>query len=332
MPNHLNFRHSQLVLLALVIAGTLVTDPAGLLAQDKKTAAKKTEPAKKADKTATKTTRRQRPADALREARGKLKTLIPFQAEIVETVVVRGKKFRATGKYMQGQGNKLRLEFDLEVGRTKGALVQVCDGTTLYTQQKIGVAVQATKRDVPRILNELKRMSSGPRPRPGEFEADLGLGGLAALLESLDQSMSFIRQREQTFQKRPFVIIEGTWNATFLEKLTDDDQADDAGLPEYVPDRVRVYIDKTTRFPHRIVYLKKATGQKVLRPMVSLEFRNVQVNAPLTDASFVFKPDPSVRVQDVTNAFIQQIKQQVQSGGAAASGESGRTGNSPSPR
>ena len=72
MPNHLNFRHSQLVLLALVIAGTLVTDPAGLLAQDKKTAAKKTEPAKKADKTATKTTRRQRPADALREARGKL--------------------------------------------------------------------------------------------------------------------------------------------------------------------------------------------------------------------------------------------------------------------
>ena len=41
MPNHLKFRHSQLVLLALVIAGTLVTDPAGLLAQDKKTAAKK---------------------------------------------------------------------------------------------------------------------------------------------------------------------------------------------------------------------------------------------------------------------------------------------------
>ena len=332
MPNHLNSRHFRLVLLALVLTGTLIPAPNGLLAQDKKKAVKKAQPAKTSNKTANKTTRRQRPADALREAREKLKELIPFQAEIVETVVVRGKKFRATGKYMQGQGNKLRLEFDLEVGRTKGALVQVCDGTTLYTQQKIGVVVQATKRDVPRILNELKRMASGPRPRPGEFEADLGLGGLAALLESLDQSMSFTRRREQTFQDRPFIVIEGTWNATFLEKLTDDDQPDGAGLPEYVPDRVRVYIDKATRFPHRIVYLKKAMGQQVLRPMVSLEFRNVQVNAPLTDASFVFKPDPSVRVQDVTNAFIQQIKQQVQSGGAATNGEAGRTGNSPSPR
>jgi outer membrane lipoprotein-sorting protein len=315
----------------LLAACLIVAAPMALPAQDQATDKKTTR--KAAKKTAQKTgkkaaPRRQRPADALRQARAKLKDLVPFQAEIVETIVVRGKKFRATGKYMQGAGNKLRLEFELEVGRTKGSLVQVCDGTTLFTQQKIGLIVQATRRNVPKILKEMKQLASaaGPRPRPDQFEADLGLGGLDALLGSLEQSMSFTRRREQTFQDRPFTIIEGTWNATFLETLTDDDQDASDELPEYVPDRVRIYIDTATQFPHRIVYLKRAENRGVLRPMVSLEFRSVQVNAPLADASFTFKPDPGVRVQDITDEFIRQIRQaQAQAGAApAAAAGSGR--------
>lgn len=318
-------------LTTLLAACLLVTAPIAPRAQDQAPAAraskKASQPAAKksakkaAAATAKKTApRRQRPVDALRQSRAKLKDLVPFQAEIVETIVVRGKKFRATGKYMQGAGNKLRLEFELEVGRTKGSLVQVCDGTTLFTQQKIGLIVQATRRNVPKILKEMKQLASksGPRPRPDQFEADLGLGGLDALLGSLEQTMSFTVRREQTFQNRPFIIIEGTWNATFLETLTDDDAQDSSDeLPEYVPDRVRIYIDKATQFPHRIVYLKRAANRGVLRPMVSLEFRSVQLNAPLADASFAFKPDPGVRVQDITDEFIRQIRQ-AQAGGTAA--------------
>ena len=274
--------------------------------------------------------KRQRPADALREARDTLKSLVPFQAEIVETIVVRGKRFKATGKYLQGTGTRLRLEFSLEVGRTKGSLIQVCDGTTLFTQQKIGLVSQATSRNVPRILNEMKTLSrsAGPRPRPGQFEADLGLGGLDALLDAMETSMTFNRRREQTFGDRPFVIIEGTWNATFLQNLTDDDQAAAEELPEYIPDRVRVYIDKATHFPHRIVYLKKATGG-VLRPMVSLEFRNVRLKAKLADSSFAFKPEPGIRVTDVTDDYLRQIRQgvagsQTQPGGGPTGGTSPR--------
>ena len=280
---------------------------------------------------ASKTTRRrQRPIDVLREARAKIQKLVPFQAEIVETIVVRGKRFRASGKYLQGPGHKLRLEFDLEVGRTKGSLIQVCDGTTLFTRQKIGLVVQATRRDVPRILKEMKAIAAkaGNRTRPAQFESDLGLGGLEALLGSLERSLSFTQQREQTFQDRPFIIIEGGWNATFLETLTDDDQPAGGGLPEYVPDRVRVYIDKQTRFAHRIVYLKKDDTRQALRPMVSLEFRNVQLNAPLNDTSFGFKPDAGIRIQDVTDDYIRQIRQ-TQSDGQAP----GRApGGSPAPQ
>ena len=348
-------RSSLRTLANLLAACLIVAAPIALTAQDQATAKKTTRKtaqktgkkasqptAKKAAKKAAGTKgkkaapRRQRPADALRQARAKLKDLVPFQAEIVETIVVRGKKFRAAGKYMQGAGNKLRLEFELEVGRTKGSLVQVCDGTTLFTQQKIGLVVQATRRNVPKILKEMKQLASatGPRPRPDQFEADLGLGGLDALLGSLEQSMSFTQRREQTFQGRPFTIIEGTWNATFLETLTDDDQDSSDELPEYVPDRVRIYIDTATQFPHRIVYLKRAEKRGVLRPMVSLEFRSVQVNAPLADASFAFKPDPGVRVQDITDEFIRQIRQaqsQSQAGAAPAAGPASGRGSKSQP-
>lgn len=316
------------VLIVQLTVAVLIAGSIRLSAQDQPS--KKAPATKRGEKKAAKaSTRRQRPVDALRESRGKLKGLVPFQADIVETIVVRGKRFQAIGKYVQGPDKKLRLEFQLEVGRTKGSLIQVCDGTTLFTQQKIGLIVLATKKNVPRILKEMKQMAaaSGPRPQPGQFEADLGLGGLEALLGSLEQSMTFNRRREQSFQGRPFIIIEGTWSASFLQNLTDDDQPIGAELPEYVPDRVRIYIDKTTQFPHRIVYLKKAPGRQVLKPMVSLEFRNVQVNAQLADTVFSFKPAPGVRVTDITDDYLRQMRQ-TQSTPAATEGGVGRPGGS----
>jgi|GEM_PF-503763 len=348
LRNPLFARFVQLMIVALITALLALDATPGLEAQEpsadsvSKNATGPTDSPKAADSAkssktseASKTTsRRQRPVDVLREVRARIQKLVPFQAEIVEIIIVRGKRFRATGKYLQGPGHKLRLEFDLEVGRTKGSLIQVCDGTTLFTQQKIGLIVQATRRNVPRILKEMKTLAAkaDSRPRPAQFEADLGLGGLEALLGSLEESMSFTQQREQTFQDRPFIIIEGSWNANFLETLTDDDQPTGGGLPEYVPDRVRVYIDKQTRFAHRIVYLKKDDSRQALRPMVSLEFRNVQLNAPLNDASFGFQPDAGVRVQDVTDDYIRQIRQAQSPAQAPAQAPGRAPGGSPAPQ
>ena len=329
-PTHMHFsRVPNVSLILRLVVAMLISGSIHLSAQEQP--ARKA-PAEKSKNAATAKTpkRRQRPADALRESRGKLQDLVPFQDEIVETIVVRGKRFQATGKYMQGQDKKLRLEFQLEVGRTKGSLIQVCDGTTLFTQQKIGLIVLATKRNVPRILKEMKQLAaaSGPRPQPGQFEADLGLGGLEALLGSLEQSMSFNRRREQSFQGRPFIIIEGTWNASFLQTLTDDDRPVSDELPEYVPDRVRVYIDKATQFPHRVVYLKKVPGRQVLKPMVSLEFRNVKVNVRLADTVFSFKPAPGVPVTDNTDEYLRQMRQSQSTAAGAEGGAPSRPGGS----
>ena len=125
-----------------------------------------------------------RPADELRATRKKLKALQPFRAKIKETIVIRGRTFQATGRYVQGADLKLNLSFEINAGRTKGSLIQVCDGQFLWTRHQIGKSITATKRDVKRVLKELASLSrtTGPVPQPGQFEADLGLGGLDALL------------------------------------------------------------------------------------------------------------------------------------------------------
>ena len=102
-PTHMHFsRVSNVSLILQLVVAMLITGSIRLSAQEQP--ARKA-PAEKSKNAATAKTpkRRQRPADALRESRGKLKDLVPFPAEIVETIVVRGKRFQATGNSMQGQ-------------------------------------------------------------------------------------------------------------------------------------------------------------------------------------------------------------------------------------
>lgn len=274
-----------------------------------KTTTSRAQPAtKKASPTSTATPR---PVDELRATRKKLKALQPFRAKIKETIVIRGRTFQATGHYVQGADLKLNLSFTINAGRTKGSLVQVCDGQFLWTRHQIGKSITATKRDVHRVLKELTSLSrsTGPVPQPGQFEADLGLGGLDALLGSLEQSMVFDVRRERMIQKHRFVVIEGTWNAQFLTNLTDDDQTKSDELPEYIPDRVRIYLEGKTGFPQRIDYLKRRPDRKSLRPMVTLEFQEVEVNIKADTTTFRYKPEKGVNVQDVTDQFLQQLRQ-----------------------
>lgn len=252
-----------------------------------------------------------RPADELRATRKKLKALQPFRAKIKETIVIRGRTFQATGRYVQGADLKLNLSFEINAGRTKGSLIQVCDGQFLWTRHQIGKSITATKRDVKRVLKELASLSrtTGPVPQPGQFEADLGLGGLDALLASLEQSMVFDVRRERTIQKQRFVVIEGTWNAQFLTNLTDQEPGQSNELPEYIPDRVRIYLEGTTGFPKRIDYLKRGPNRKSLRPMVTLEFQEIEIHIKADANTFRYKPEKGVNVQDVTDQFLQQLRQ-----------------------
>ena len=76
-------------------------------------------------------------------------------------------------------------------------------------------------------------------------------------------------------------------------------------LAPYIPDRVRIYFDESTHFPRRILYLKKAGDTQL--PMLTLDFLNVQQNAPVSADDFTFYPPEGAVSQDVTQGIIEQI-------------------------
>ena len=275
------------------------------------------------------------PIDELRQARRQLAKILPFRSEIRETITIGGRAFHATGHYAQGTDLRLKLSFDVQVGGTRGSFLQVCDGQTLWTRHAVGKTVNVTSRDVQKILKALKAQPAvgGKKPDPTMITAILGLGGLEALLASLEESMTFDVRREQELideAGKPvrYVVIEGTWKARNRQMLAEGSGDPSGRLPDYIPDRARVYIDQTTRFPHRILYLKRHPERRSYRPLVTLVFHNVRRNdgSLLSEDAFRYTARKNEFAQDVTDAFLRGLRQAGQSPApAGGSGSSARS-------
>ena len=77
-------------------------------------------------------------------------------------------------------------------------------------------------------------------------------------------------------------------------------------LPAYVPDKVRIYLERESLFPRRILYLKRDRSD-VHRPMVSIDFVSVETNIDLPDDVFVFTPPKNVTQEDVTESYVRRF-------------------------
>lgn len=245
------------------------------------------------------------PRAVLERARENLISLKSLKANVRETVSLGNRRFKAEGAYLQGTDLKLRLEFTVRSGGIEGSLLEVCDGTILWTRKRIGDQTTLTRRDVRQILNAA---AGGGNIAENILVAELGLGGLPALLASLERSMTFDRIERQEIDGTGFVIVEGGWNDQYRQRFQANSGA--AGqLPDLVPDRVRIYFDAETLIPRRVQYLKARTETSLERPLVTLDFTDVVIDAPVSDSDFEFVPPEGVYAEDVTNKFIQKLTQ-----------------------
>lgn len=260
----------------------------------------------------------------MKRARDLLAQHSSVQARLVESVAILDRSFKAEGRYLQGhiQGkdHRVRLEMTLKIGRSEGTLLEVCDGDILWTRHEVGDKDKKeptiTRRNVTQILD-------AARKRGGDTEtlliADLGLGGLPALLASLERSMTFSNLKKDTLRNRPVNVIQGTWNNEFLARFRDPAKpaAEPAPLPVFVPDQVELSLDRETGFPHRIQYLKKFEDRETLRPMLTLDFIDVVLNQPINKSEFVFVPPDRPAPIEITPAYLQQLLPKEPSQGAA---------------
>ena len=243
--------------------------------------------------------------DFMTKVRESLYARSSIKADIEQTVSIGAQQFQVTGQYL-GSGQKLRLEYTIQPDQgVAGSLLEVCDGKELWSLIKVGNTTRVTFRDV----QQIKAAVAATRNVPDVvLTAELGLGGLTALLASLERTMTFdAMKQEEAGDDGSRTVIQGRWKPEILSRWP---RSKDDLLPAYVPDLVRVWIDPQTMFPVRIVYVKRVVekDKKVLRPMVSLKFRNVAFDAPVDDQEFKFEPPPKVPPEDITRQFLDRMK------------------------
>lgn len=242
----------------------------------------------------------------LNQTRATHMKLRSFRADLRQSTTIGKRSFSATGSYVKGADNKMRLELDLTLDSgvlvTKAKLLQVCDGNVLKTMRSIGERHRLTRRDVKQILNV-----AGTRGRGVEdaLVTELGLGGIPAMLAALQRTMVFESDRTETSGKKNIRVIEGTWNQTFRNHLRGLSQGEPK-IPEFVPDRVRVYVD-STRILRAIEYLKFDVATKTNKPMITLKFENIKLNPKTADEEFVFDPPSEIYEEDVTQVYLRQL-------------------------
>ncbi len=252
----------------------------------------------------------QRATQLVQEARKQLYQHNSVQAELRETVSIADRRFRAEGTYTAGPFPKLNLELNVHVGETQAQLLEVCDGQLLWTIQKMAQGkepaeeVSITRTVIQEVIDAL---NDNPGIPEAQLIAGLGLGGLPALMSALERSMTFDAMREEKVDGRTYSVVQGKWNAEFLKRLGVGVDGT-TQLPDYVPDRVRLYIDQETLFPTRILYLRRTAPEKpTYTPMLSLDFTNIVLDAPVNADLFRYLPSDQTKVRNRTSEYVRMI-------------------------
>lgn len=230
-------------------------------------------------------------------------------AKIREQVSIAGRACEASGTYEAGVFPKLRVAFEMEIGNSTGTLLEVCDGQLLWNVQEIRVAgsdtptVKISRTVIADILGAWEENLDSPQ---AVLTAKLGVGGLPALLAALERSMVFDGVKIDEHGGQPYSVIQGRWNDEYRARFGGEGKS----LPEFVPDRVRIYLDQQTLFPTRILYLKEAPPEARLpfQLLLSLEFSDIVLDGPVDDDRFRYVPPDEAQVENRTSKILGLIE------------------------
>lgn len=225
-----------------------------------------------------------------------------------------GESLIATGQYLQGprDSRRLRLELKVKLGDKACSLQQVSDGQALWIQQTTLTQSRLSRVDVPRAVAGLQQTGF----RPGVDV--LALGGLPALIDSLNRSFDFQAVRSEKLGNMPTYVVLGVWKQAALGQLMPDQkQAIDGGaaadlsrLPVYTPNQVEIYIGRDDLFTYQVDYLRAATVGRHSHNdnvLARVKFVDVHFDTPIDPAQFVYQTRDAVPVDD-TDAFLQRMQ------------------------
>jgi len=263
------------------------------------------------------------------QARKRLFQRQSVNAEFVQKVSLGVHKFQTGGRYLSGENFQYRLEYNVKLGGLEGKFLEVCDGKILHTSRQINKAsesdllqgeitdIELTRRDIQKILKETQQNIENTEAM---HAAEIGIGGMPAVLASLARSMNFEAVKEETVNDTPYYVVQGRWKDNKREELLTGLGGPIAGqIAGLMPDLVRVWFNKETLFPERFLYLKLASAEReTYLPMLSIEFANVQLDQQVSTQLFRYQAPTGVEERDETAMFIEMINLAAQQGKPAA--------------
>lgn len=248
--------------------------------------------------------------EVIKEACQRLQEYKSVKAKLTERVSIQDHSFTAEGSYTQGQKNQVLLDLQVSLGGNRGSMLEVCDGQILWIRQDVIDQVRITRRDVQKILQAAEQ--SGGRVNPSSLTAEMGMGGLSGLLAGIATDMDFSAPTEEMLDTIPVIVLDGKWNQKFLAKFggnKGNKNPKSVQLPPFVPDQVRIILQKENLFPRRISYAKKSSGSVPNTPLMVLELSKITLNAPLSPNTFKYNPPATPTPIDETANYVQAITQ-----------------------
>ncbi len=248
-------------------------------------------------------------AEFLIRVRQELQTHQSVKADLSQNVSIGDQHFKVTGQYLSSgnstTGTKLKLNYLVVPDQgAEGEMLEICDGKELWTVLTLpGSPKRVTHRNVLQIQKAAFAANQKGVPE-STLNVELGLGGLTALLASLERTMVFDAMKQEEVDGHQRTILQGRWKKEVAQRFP---KGKDDSLPPFVPDLVRLYVDAQTLFPERLLYLKKQPEKKAFRPLVNLEFRNVELDGPVDEKEFKFEIPPDVVPEDVTKMYVDRI-------------------------
>lgn len=269
--------------------------------------------------------------EILNQARTKLEGLESLKCDLHQTALIAGMKLQATGSYAEAAGDKVRLELsifaltpmkvadgkspaldapapELKEADNRGTLLQVCDGTVVHTSWKNGDKQTLFRRN----LRDIQASVAGVEKYDAQSVAmDLGVGGLRGLIARLQKNMLFVPVKMEKNGDRDTYEVTGRWNDRVRKEIFQLPEGTVVDSRPFVPEYVRIYVDKESMLIRRIQFWKRSIDQtqKMARPLLTLDLRNLKLNEQVDPEMFSFTPPENAAEEDQTEAIIQAIKQ-----------------------
>ncbi len=214
---------------------------------------------------------------------------LPWLAATVwQQVVGDDMTYQAEGRYQSGPGQRLHLNLEVHLGRSRGELQVISDGTARWEVMQIN----GEPRTVCRKKGEANQDAPLPNPATAVLPRPAG-SGLAPLLAGLRARMTATSQEAYTWKGRDVTRISLVWSPAAERALVPAGQA----WPAFVPRKCFVFLDDATLWPHRLEWWgPRKAGAARDQALVQMEWRDPVRNQPLSAEQcardFTFTPAP----------------------------------------